>query len=383
MEFSFDHAIDYLLNEDIDFIATVTSNWHAVGVDAFLYDLSKKVERKLKGLIVINYHVKTGLYINENDFFCTNFANVQFYYLKDPKFNLKGSLEGFKNLLLSKNKNKKSIHIISVIEPSFSSFQYFKDKPCSRKYDPEYILIDEGFGTYVSKKTWKSAIDHDYNFKYRLQSIIRVYLVRTFLSFIKKFFFNILFQVKTKFIFKKKSKILTLNSDIVQSYKSVLNMRNKNLKINCDWGNENYLVLATGPLSEYNMVSPDIEIGLINAITAISRKKGINVVIKPHPRELSGKYSSIDIRGVKIINNDFPLEDWLAGSNPICIIGYASTVLVNAKIFYGIDSFNISDIAYKKTKNKSLIQQTADFKLLTSKFIPTISDLSEIEDFLD
>lgn len=382
MEFNLDYIVDYISNENIDFIATITSNWHAVGVDAFLLDLYKEKKRKLKGVIIINYHLKSGIYINENDFFCTRFSKIKFFYLKDPKFNFKRSFKGFKNLLLSKIKDKKFIHIISVIEPSFSSFMYFKDLFISKKYTPKYILIDEGFGTYVSKKAWKSVMVQESNFRYSFQSIIMIYFIKTSLSVLKKFFFN-LFPVEKRFIFKKKSNKLILNQDIIKSYKSLLNIRNENLNIEYNNRNKNFIILATSTLSEYNIIPLDIEIRIINAITNISRSKGILTVIKPHPRELDNKYSSIDRRDVEILDSNFPLEDVLAGSNPICIIGYASTALVNAKIFYDIDSLNISDIVYQKSKNKSLEQETADFKKLTSDFILSISDLSQIDEYLD
>lgn len=382
MEFNLDYIVDYISNENIDFIATITSNWHAVGVDAFLLDLYKEKKRTLKGVIIINYHLKSGIYINETDFFCTSFSKVKFFYLKDPKFNFKGSLKGFKNLLLSKKRDKKLIHIFSVIEPSFSSFMYFKDTFISKKYIPKYILIDEGFGTYVSKKAWKSVMDQESNFKYSFQSLIMIYFIKTSLSVLKKFFFN-LFQVEKRFIFKKKSNKLILNQDIIKSYKSLLNIRNENLNIEYNNRNKNFIILATSTLSEYNIIPLDMEIKIINAITNISRSKGILTVIKPHPRELDNKYSSIDMKDVEILNSNFPLEDLLAGSDPICIIGYASTALVNAKIFYDIDSLNISDIVYQKSKNKSLEQETADFKKLTSDFILSISDLSQIDAYLD
>ncbi|OEC84684.1 MULTISPECIES: polysialyltransferase family glycosyltransferase [Methanobacterium] len=381
MEFSFEYIINYIANENIDFIAIVTSNWHAVGVDAFLYDLYKENNRKLKGVIIVNYHFKNGYCINENDFVCTKFSQVKFFYLKNLKFNLKGSLQGFSNLLLSKNKSKKVIHIIYVIEPSFSSFMYFKDKFVSKKYIPKYILIDEGFGTYASKKSWKSVLTQECNFRYSFQPIIRIYFIKTFLSILRRFFFNI-FPLEKRFIFKKRSNKLIPNQKTIESYKSVLNIRNEKLNIKYN-ENENFIILATSVLSEYNIIPLDIEIMIINKITSILRSKGILTIIKPHPRELNGKYSSINMHKVKILDNNFPLEYLLSRLNPICIIGYASTALVNAKVFYGIDSIDISNIVYQQSRNKSLEIGAADFKKLTKDLVFSVSDLSEIEEYLE
>lgn len=381
MEFNFEDIINYLINEKIDFIATITSNWHAVGVDAFLLNLIKKTNKKLKGIIIINYHPISGAYVDETAFFCKKFVQVKFFYLKDPKFNFKGSFLGFKNILLSRRINNKQIHIISVLEPSFSSFRYFNNNLISKKYDPKFILIDEGFGTYVSKKAWKSVMIQESNYKYNIQSIIMIYFIKNFLSILKKFVFNI-FYVEKRFIFKKKFNNLIPNNKVIDDYKAVLDIRNKNLKID-SIENDNIIILATEPLSECNMISSAMEIDIVNAITDIARRKGIYTIIKPHPREFNDKYSSIEMSGVQIIDNNFPLEELLARLHPICIIGYASTVLVNAKIFYEIDALNISEVAYKKSKNKALNEETADFKVLTSDFILQITELSQINDYLD
>lgn len=379
MEFDFDYVINYIINQDIDFIATITSNWHAVGVDAFLYDLYKKKERKLKGVIIINYHVKSGLCVHESDFLTSNFSDVKFFYLKNPKFHFKGSLQGFMNLLLSKNKNKKVIHIISVIEPSFSSFEYFKDKLSSNRYYPKYVLIDEGFGTYASNKTLKDASKQDYNNKNSFLILMRIYF-KIVLSVLKRYIFYI-FHVEKRFNLKKKSDKLILNNEIIKSYKMVLNIRNKNLKNKYNTKNKNFIILATTPFSEYNIISLNEEIFIINTIAKISQKNGIYTIIKPHPREINGKYSSINNENIEIINNNFPLEDFLAGTKPLCIIGYISTALVNAKVFYEIDSINISDIALKSRKN-NLMYGNEDFKKLTADFILSFDDFDKIEEYL-
>jgi hypothetical protein len=56
--------------KDVDFIAKAISHWHAIGVDAFIYDLSQRKNKKLRGVIIISPHQKDGFVISEVDFIC-------------------------------------------------------------------------------------------------------------------------------------------------------------------------------------------------------------------------------------------------------------------------------------------------------------------------
>src|SRR5680860_231660 len=75
-----------LLKEDIDFIACLVSPFHALGVDAFLLELSRKKKRKLKGIIFIDPHPKSGFIVNEKDLRCSEFADVEIIYIEKDNY---------------------------------------------------------------------------------------------------------------------------------------------------------------------------------------------------------------------------------------------------------------------------------------------------------
>ena len=57
-----------LENKNIDFVAVAISSWHALGIDAFIYNLSNELERKVKGLILILPHAEDGYLLRERRF---------------------------------------------------------------------------------------------------------------------------------------------------------------------------------------------------------------------------------------------------------------------------------------------------------------------------
>ena len=81
-----DELLIYLENNKIDAIAVAISHWHALGVDAFLYDLSKRYNRKIEALILIQPHITDGYVINEKDFLNDENVDLKFHIVDDtPK----------------------------------------------------------------------------------------------------------------------------------------------------------------------------------------------------------------------------------------------------------------------------------------------------------
>jgi hypothetical protein len=147
-------------------------------VDAFIYDLSQRENKKLRGVIIISPHSKDGFVINEGDFICKNFSEVEFYFLdvsqKVQQFTVFRVIKFIKktfDILLAtknirnKNKNKKEIYIVSVMNPNINFLQIFRNKHLASKYSPAFSLIDEGIGAYMSKKVWKIVRELNYQNK--------------------------------------------------------------------------------------------------------------------------------------------------------------------------------------------------------------------------
>jgi len=399
--------------DDIDFIASIISHWHAVGVDSAVYDILKRKKKKPKGLIIIHAHPRNGFVIKEKDFICKNFAKVEFCFassnlssLQNQRFIIFRIYKYFRKLInllrviirAKKNNknikwnNKKELIIISIVRPNVGCLEIFKDKYIGSKYRPLYFMIDEGFGSYVSKKARKLSeglvnqnekldyFNYLKNIKYKTQKEIVNNLLKKLLT---KYI-----GIENRFLLNKRNDKLIPNLSIVNSYKNILLKRKINLLKYDNIKNIFHLaIILTHPFSECKLASLEYELELMDNIVNILMQKGYNIIIKPHPRESDNKYVSIlkkyKSSRVKITQKDFPAEDLFCILTPLCVIGYASTALITANIIFNISTFSIYRIFLNGSdlKIKNILEKTgmSEYDKLTEGFICNLNSFDQLK----
>jgi hypothetical protein len=192
----------------------------------------------------------------------------------------------------NKNKNKKEIYIVSVMNPNINFLQIFRNKQLASKYSPAFSLIDEGMGTYMSKKVEKIVGELDsQNKKSKHFEFARVIeskvgeIVNGFLKDITLRHMNI----ENRFLFSKKNDELMPIWSVVNSYKNVLEKRKMHIKKVKNTGP--LAIIVTQPFSEYGQLPLEYELNIIENVVNILVQKGLSVAIKPHPRETIDKYT--------------------------------------------------------------------------------------------
>ncbi|MDI3549613.1 MAG: hypothetical protein PWQ15_715 [Methanobacterium sp.] len=391
IKFDYDEVHKDLKENQIDVIAVATSHWHAVGIDAFLYDISKDLERKFKGLIIIYPHQKNGLLISEKDFSSCDFADLKFYVVDEPDnknfvsrlynwiFCYLNVLSGLNNIRSTNGMNK--LYLASPLHPHLPFLKQFTDTAIAYKYDPVFVLIDEGFGTYASKNTWKLVLKQEnkssslYLLKamYLLKSMIFISVEHIFRKLVLKYVI-----CTNRFLFKKEDQ-LKINENISWSYKEVLKHRKNDLRI--DKAKKTAL-LVTQPFSEYNQISLLEELRLIESIVKFFNKKGIKPLLKPHPRERSDKYDDLSGCDFEILKNDYPVEEIIPSLNLFCIVGFTSTALLSSHVLYDIKSISLLNIILSMSDDELLNASLEDFRNLTSNIINFVDDVDDINAFI-
>jgi hypothetical protein len=147
-------------------------------------------------------------------------------------------------------------------------------------------------------------------------------------------------------------------------------------------------IIVTQPFSEYGQVPLEYELNLTETVVNIIVQKGLSVAIKPHPRETMDKYTSILTKfkseQIELIQQKAPVEDFFLTLNPVCVIGYTSTSLVNARVLYNVPAISMINILLETSNDGLLNVSGNEFKKLTSDInIFYINSLEEIEDILD
>jgi len=386
-----DELIVYLENNKIDVIAVALSHWHALGIDAFLFDLSNRYDRKVEALILIQPHMTDGYVISEKDFLNDEYANLKFYFVditpKDQSF-ISERLPNFISKYLTmysglRNiRSRKGLNILYLLSPQLPYSElliYFGNEIVSSKYNPVLVLVDEGYGSYISKKNWKLT-----NKQLRkedakeAESILLYKISSNIFSMVDYIFREMILRsmpVQKRFLFRLESQ-LKINEDICSSYKEVLKLRDNELKMD-QFGRT--VLIITQPFSEMNTISLDEEINLMVSLIKVINKKGINPVIKPHPRENRAKYNNLNDCDFEIIENNFPVEEIIPNLNPICVIGYSSTALLNSKVFYDINAISLSDIMSSMSSDEMLNDSNEKFKQLTNNYVNFVDNIDDIE----
>ena len=282
-----DELLVYLEDNKIDVIAVAISHWHALGIDAFLYDLSNRYDRKVQALILIQPHITDGYVISEKDFLNDEYADLKFHFVditpKDESF-ISERLPNFisKYLTMSSGlinirsrKGSNKLYLLSPQLPYSELLIYFGNKIVSSKYNPILILVDEGYASYVSEEDWKQlrkelrkedAKEVNSTLMYTISSNIFRSVDYIFREMILRSM-----PVEKRFLFTLESQ-LKINDDICSSYKEVLKLRKNDL--NMDKFGKTVLII-TQPFSEMNIISLEDELSLMGSLIKVINRKGI------------------------------------------------------------------------------------------------------------
>ena len=396
-----------MLEEETDFVAgPVISCWHAIGVDALVYDILQKKKGEPSGIIIVAPHSsESGFLITEADFACRNFATVKFCFI-DLELNVQRPMvyKGFqllkktinttlavRNATRQDSKERKKIYLASVLHPNVFLLQLFRNMHLARKYCPVFALIDEGAGTYMPRGVWrlnqKFAVQRRYPRYPKVMQLLKTEVIGgvariaiSFLTIMATRYVN----VENRFLFTLEENKLIVNKAIANCYRLVIG---KSKKVSKKAKSAKPIaIILTQPFSEEGQIPLGQETSLVKAVIHILIETGFDVIVKPHPRETIGKYTAVlakfEDEPVKLIQQKIPLENLFAELPLACVIGYTSTALLTAKVLYNIPAITIIDILSNQG-GASLIRAQRDyFKKLAKEVVYNIKALPDLESVL-
>lgn len=295
-----------------------------------------------------------------------------------------------------KRDNKKELFIVSVMNPNIIFLEIFKNNYIGNKYKPVYFIIDEGFGTHVSKRAWEitgkldnqdKKLDH-FNYLKDIEGKIKKEIVNNPLKkLVTKYI-----SIENRFLLNKRNDKLIPNLLIVNSYKNVfLERKEIILKFDNIKKTSSSIIILTNPFSEYKLASLKYELKILDNIVNILIRKGYSIIIKPHPREIDNKYLSISKKyrssQVKIARKDFPAEDLFCILDPLYVIGYTSTALITANIIFNLPAISIYHIFLNSnsSKGKNVLEKTgmSEFEKLTKGLVFNLNSFKQLEDKIE
>lgn len=367
--------------KDMDFIAIASTQWHAICVDSAIYSLNKRLDKKTKGLILVSRY-GANFRISSDDFSADEFADVEYIKINDKENNFfERAFSFFKDHVklffkirnIKKDyENQKELFLISPVAPFNRLLLYF-NREIAKKYKVTFICDDGGLGAYMPKGFSKAS-----NEASKGSSKLKLFLMEEGLNFDKRVRNSYIDHVKVerRNLFLKENDDLVPNEEVLESYKAVLKIRNYNKDL-ADSLKEKSVLIVTQPYSEMGFISEEDEFKVIEDIINFLDKK---ILLKPHPREDKNKYNSLTEKysNIEILDNSFSIEELLPSLNLYFIIGFTSSTLINAKIFYNIESISFADLVCKYSEDPVLLESSKELKKISKKFITFLDEANKI-----
>lgn len=335
-----DIATEYKKHYDYNFLAFAVTPWHAHGIDSAIKMLCDNGV-KLKGIIVIYPHALSGILLDENNFIYKNKGNFKFAILEfqREKVLLKSLIEQIKYLYSKTDEDSRKLYFVKAWRPNcqLSGKIYSKLKGIRI----HHIIVDEGLATYLN--TWKSNLKMS---NINIVSIMRA--GKRLLTYIQQdILFNGMIRKKHDYtqmtVLIKKGSVLEKNSFAIKYYKEIIKAHAKDIDIETVEPMKNKVVICTQPYFDAGDVRNDADLDIYKLLCDQCRRKGIEIVIKPHPREKSIerlKNSGMGVIDVGMYSQESILAA-LGDNKPVALIGFNSTALINAVLFFDIPVMSV------------------------------------------
>ena len=357
-------------DEDIDYIAFVTSSWHYLSAISTIAWLKKKNQVK-KGIILIFEHPTDGQIIEKNMLGKNWFEDQEIYSFS---FTSLASDKEVMQYVLKHVCMGKPFYIMRPVMPKWEFSVVLHN--CGVRKNIIHIVLEEGMASYMRDwKGWLFEEKKDNN----INTIWKQFSNRTW----KKYLYTAMLKRKNELIentlfVAKKGKLYPNRRAIMYLKRTI-----EELKDTYDFSKyKSYngsVIICTQTYGEQNAIFGKEDLRIVRECCRKAQKEGYRVIIKPHPRERDlRKYEGM---GAEIdIFNAVPLEAILAQAEPKpkCVIGITTTTLVSAQLFWKIPAFSIAKLIKRESYSKELIGDIDNYCKTFSGLVKIPMDIKDI-----
>ncbi len=352
IEFTEEELLKKIEEEEISILAFAITPWHALGVEACIYNIMQE-ESTLKGYVLIIDHPITGRALTEENFRYSQSLGIQVAALKSgstkqtifEKTKSKVEKYSFYCFPFRDRQYKQPMHLVMPLQPSYELIPKISKMYCNFKIH----ITDEGLGSYLnSSLTWWKSIF--------IEAGIKKGILSTWHLFLRNPYFN---RVLRRFEYRKfqlltyQNKAWVENQEAILAFRKVMAFQRVNTKSDFY---ENAIVINSDMFYACGALSGDADLEQYKKISRFAAKTDTTLVLKPHPRETKlDRYQELGC----VIDTRYELaqEAILSGVaiKPLCVIGLGSTTLVTAKLFFEIETISLNKImGTQNLSNKKL-----------------------------
>lgn len=341
-------------DEQINFIGSAVTPWHAYGIDCAIHYLQDQGIR-INSTILIKPAVKQGQIchlLSEKNFTSggCRFFKIPAIYDKNPLSIVKSLIRTYRSVKwYNRQYCEKKEKIIYIAAPWHLDIDDFIQlyQSLDNSYGFRLMLVDEGLSSYFPKVNSKVHVWNTLKVNRCGVRLIQSFLVTVLGMTLRQRFENHTKWINLNLLVKEKGRLLP-NAVSLKLYQQVLasyTFANQSVLPNEDL-NGSVVVCTMAYLHSGIQDNEDVNV-LMRVVKAI-KQKGLTVYLKPHPRDndYRNRYAAL---GCEFITCPCSVEALFVNSPKIrAVVSFSSTSLVTAQTLFGIKGVSILNILDKQ-----------------------------------
>lgn len=355
-------------NPNINFVGRAITPWHAIGVDAAIKYLQNQ-GKSMNGLCLVLPHKQTGFSCRE-DVFLNNVSEKMCLDIQAS-----GLSDFFKKIvyyffLFFGNKSSGSdFYIIGSQADAIVASIAYRFFP-KRRF--KFILVDEGVAAYMGTLKRKKPKVKSLSSLIDVVKYFHFYYMGT--VFVAKHH-----DIKDCRLLKKIGERLAPNDFIIPFYKQAISERkNTFLERTISIDKERTFVICTTAWAR-DKIEDDEDLRVLKIVCDSLHHRGFDLLLKTHPRDSFFSNHAEELHCKPIDLGRGSMESICAQISFKGVISFSSTVLVTAKLLYGISSYCLSDMLCRDKINSFYLEEIDSFKKTFFSNVSFISNAREID----
>ena len=347
-------------NPDIAYVATATTPWHAIGVVASV--LSQGLENK-RGIVLINIHDTYGKpLIDESNF--SQLGNSVEVYISTRNQNKIKTVVNLLRFTTCANSGDRTISVISARNINLHIASAIKLN--TNGTNVNLIKYDEGLATYFPQ----GKVERNRNIVTKLIRIVDKLFIKLY---------SIFYKSSNACLFYQKKDNVTINESIIPYYKRAIESTSEESGVENISLFEDSVIICPNAWQR-GKVTDNADTKVVLSILKHLQSNNIKFVIKLHPRDTWSKDIYKDYLSFIYNTSGVSMETILSSvKTPArALIGFSSTVLVTAKLFWDLRVVNIADLVDNTQLGQMYWNEKYYFTKIFGNYVASPKTLDEL-----
>lgn len=316
---------EFIKYKDYNFFAYICTPWQIKGVEVAINAIKKRGEN-VKGVVFLADHNITGRTIYKKD--CPLMNEIEWIEVDNEEYNKIYKTDNKIKRFYMSEKNFKLKNEVYVFCPGIINIGWLYLITAAFDKGISVILGDDGAGGYIG-----------YGNAYK-NNIIKL--------FVHEYFETKLYRsnrIIDQRILTKNKQGYVRNEELAKEYSCVLSESGNDLSQDVVDDFSNKILLNTQCLYDNKGINGEQDLNTLQHLYDVLGDRNREVVIKPHPRELSlDRYNRFPewkvITGVSITQEEIFAK---LKVKPKAIIGMYSSTLINLKALFGVETISLAN----------------------------------------